>query len=94
MELRRDGVHFAMLEALCRMARPVRGISAAMLERRFGAPSAIRDLAEAGLIRERGWHAGPGAIWVPTAAGEELYRRLAAGADEGAAAEAGRVSDR
>ena len=86
MEVRRDIVHFAILEALCRMARPVRGISAAMLERHFAAPAAVRDLAEDGLIRERGWHEGPGAIWVPTAAGEALYRRLA-GVDEGAAAD-------
>ncbi|HET6522145.1 MAG TPA: hypothetical protein VFG47_20335 [Geminicoccaceae bacterium] len=78
MEVRRDGVHFAILEALCQMPRPVRGISAPMLERRFAAPWAVRDLAEAGLIRARGWHEGPGAIWVPTAAGEALHRRLAA----------------
>ena len=48
MEVRRDSVHFAILEALCRMARPVRGISAAMLERHFAAPAAVRDLAEDG----------------------------------------------
>src|SRR3712207_2275671 len=77
MEVRRNSVHFAILEALCRMPRPVRGISAAMLERRFGAPAAVRDLAEARLIHERGWHQGPGSIWVPTSAGEALYRRLA-----------------
>jgi hypothetical protein len=77
MEIGRDGAHFAILEALCRMPRPVRGISTAMLERRFNAPWAVRELAEAGLIRERGWYEGPGSVWVPTEAGEELYRRLA-----------------
>ncbi len=84
MNVERDGVHFAILDALCRMPRPVRGISAAMLERRFGAPAAVRELAEAGLIRERGWYEGPGAIWVPTEAGEELHRRLTEGAEPAA----------
>ncbi len=77
MHIERDSIHFAILEALCRMPRPVRGISTAMLDRRFNAPGTVRELAEAGLIRERGWHEGPGSIWVPTEAGEELYRRLA-----------------
>ena len=89
MELARGSVHFAILEALCRMPRPVRGISGAMLDRRFDAPSAVRELAEAGLIRERGWYEGPGAVWIPTGAGEELYWRRAGGGDDEAAGSGG-----
>ena len=85
MEVARDSVHFAILDALCRMPRAVRGISGAMLDRRFGAADAVRELAEAGLIRERGWHEGPGAVWVPTEAGEGLHRRLTSGDGESAA---------
>lgn len=66
-------VEFEILEKMCGMARPVRGISEAMLLRAFRSPKAIRNLAGAGLIRRRGWHDGPGAIWIPTEAGESAF---------------------
>ena len=50
-----------------------------MLERHFGAPAAVEELASLGLIQARGWANGPGMIWIPTAAGEALYRELADG---------------
>lgn len=67
---------YKILEHLCRMAKPVRGASDVMLNRVHQAPEAIADLAQKGLIRERGWDTGPGAIWVPTAEGEALFREL------------------
>ena len=79
MTIERDSVHFRILERLCTMPKPVRGISGAMLERHFGAPAAVEELASLGLIQARGWANGPGMIWIPTAAGEALYRDLAAG---------------
>jgi hypothetical protein len=88
MEIERDGVHFRILERLCGMPRAVRGISGAMLERHFNASWAVDELAAARLIHARGWANGPGAIWIPTEAGEAVYRRLTGNgvaASEGAA---------
>ena len=82
MSIERDSVHFRILERLCAMPRPVRGISGAMLERHFGDGSAVEELAAVGLIIARGWANGPGAIWVPTAEGEAQYRQLADGGRE------------
>jgi hypothetical protein len=77
MIIERDSVHFQILERLCSMPKAVRGISGAMLDRHFHADWAVEELAGAGLIAARGWADGPGAVWVPTAAGEALYRALA-----------------
>jgi hypothetical protein len=77
MTIERDSEHYRILERLCSMPRPVRGISGAMLERHFGVGSAVEELAAAGLIGPRGWANGPGAVWIPTAEGEALYHELA-----------------
>ena len=77
MQFERDSAHFRILEKLCTAARPVRGVSTVMLNRAFDAPTAIEALAEAGVIEERGWDVGPGAVWIPTEAGESLYEELA-----------------
>jgi hypothetical protein len=77
MAIERDSVHFRILERLCTMPKPVRGISGAMLERHFGAPSAVEDLASLSLIQGRGWANGPGMVWIPTAHGEAVYHELA-----------------
>jgi hypothetical protein len=77
MTIERDSVHFVILERLCALPKPVRGTSGAMLDRDYGAPWAVAELAAAGLIRERGWHDGPGSIWIPTPAGEALHQELA-----------------
>jgi hypothetical protein len=82
MSIERDSVHFRILERLCAMPKPVRGISGAMLERHFDATWAVEELAAANLIAARGWANGPGAVWIPTAAGEALYRELAEGGRE------------
>ena len=82
MTIERDSVHFRILERLCTMPKPVRGISGAMLDRHFGAPDAVEELASLGLLQGRGWANGPGMIWIPTAAGEAAYRELADGARE------------
>jgi hypothetical protein len=82
MTVERDSVHFRILERLCTMPKPVRGISGAMLERHFGAPAAVEELASLGLIQGRGWANGPGMIWIPTADGEAAYRELADGSRE------------
>ena len=82
MAIERDSVHFRILERLCTMPKPVRGISGGMLDRHFGAPAAVEELASLGLIQGRGWANGPGMIWIPTAAGEALYHELAAGSRE------------
>jgi hypothetical protein len=79
MSIERDSVHFRILARLCAMPKPVRGISGAMLERHFGAPGAVEELAGLGLIQTRGWANGPGMIWIPTAAGEALYEAIADG---------------
>jgi hypothetical protein len=76
MTIERDSAHFRILERLCTMPRPVRGIAGAMLERHFGAPEAVEELARLGLIQGRGWANGPGLIWIPTAEGEAAYRTL------------------
>ncbi|MSO65770.1 MAG: hypothetical protein EXQ85_08255 [Alphaproteobacteria bacterium] len=77
LRVRANSRHHKILRKLCDMPKPVRGISDAMLNRAFGAPRAIQELAQAGLIRQRGWHDGPGGVWVPTEAGEEVCRKLA-----------------
>ena len=77
MSIERDSVHFRILERLCAMPKPVRGISGAMLDRHFDATWAVEELAVAGLIVARGWANGPGAIWIPTATGEALCQQLA-----------------
>jgi hypothetical protein len=79
MTIERDSVHFRILERLCTMPKPVRGISGGMLDRHFGAPQAVEELAAGGLIKGRGWANGPGMIWIPTPAGEALYEALADG---------------
>jgi hypothetical protein len=79
MTVKRDSVHFRILERLCAMPRPVRGIAGAMLERHFGAPEAVEELAAEGLIKGRGWANGPGMIWIPTPEGEALYQALTGG---------------
>jgi hypothetical protein len=90
MAIERDSVHFRILERLCAMPRPVRGIAGGMLERHFRAPEAVEELARIGLIRGRGWANGPGLIWIPTAEGEAVYQALADGAGERAAFEEAR----
>ena len=79
MAIERDSVHFRILKRLCAMPRPVRGIAGGMLDRHFGAPQAVEELAAQGLIQGRGWANGPGMIWIPTPAGEALYQALADG---------------
>jgi hypothetical protein len=79
MTIERDSVHFRILERLCTMPKPVRGISGAMLERHFEAPAAVEELAGLGLIQARGWANGPGMIWIPTAEGEAAYQALVDG---------------
>lgn len=76
MTIERDSVHFQILERLCALPRPVRGTSAAMLMRDFDDPRAIDELKEMGLIKERGWHNGPGAILIPTREGEALFEQM------------------
>lgn len=82
MAIERNSMQFRILERLCSMPRAVRGISGAMLDRHFGAPEAVEALAAAGLIQTRGWADGPGAVWIPSAKGEALYRQLAEGCDQ------------
>lgn len=77
MKIERDSVHFRILQALCEMPRPVRGIALPMLERRFGSARPVKELAAAGLVRERRWHTGAGGVWIPTPEGERLYEELA-----------------
>jgi len=79
MTIERDSVHFRILERLCTMPRPVRGIAGGMLDRHFGAPQAVEELAAERLIKGRGWANGPGMIWIPTPEGEALYQALADG---------------
>lgn len=82
MTIERDSVHFRILERLCSMPRPVRGISGGMLERHFGVGPAVEELAADGLIAPRGWANGPGAVWIPTDKGEALYHELEGGSRE------------
>lgn len=76
MAIQRESVHFQILERLCSTEPHLRGTSGAMLDRDYGEPTAVSELATAGLIKERGWHSGPGAIWVPTDAGIALYQAM------------------
>ncbi|MDX1539799.1 MAG: hypothetical protein R3349_00205 [Geminicoccaceae bacterium] len=76
MTIERDSIHFQILERLCAAPRPVRGASGAILERDYNAPRALQELKAQGLIKERGWHDGPGSIFVPTEEGEALYAKL------------------
>jgi len=85
MTIERNSVHFRILERLCTMPRAVRGISGAMLERRFNAGWAIDELAAAGLIIQRGWADGPGGVWVPSSRGEALYHQMIAEDEEAVA---------
>lgn len=70
--LEKESDEYKILETLCRMPRPVRGMSEAMLVRRFKSPRPIQTLAAKGLIRHRGWSDGPGGVWVPTREGEAV----------------------
>ena len=72
--IEKDSIEYEILLALTAMPRPVRGMSEAMLLRTFRSPRAIRTLASQGLIKRRGWHDGPGGIWVPTPEGEAEVR--------------------
>jgi hypothetical protein len=47
-----------------------------MLMRNFRSTRAIRNLAALGLIKQRGWHDGPGGVWVPTPEGEAVTLEL------------------
>jgi hypothetical protein len=76
MHIGRDSPHFQILEKLCSAPEAVRGVSGVMLNRVFDAPFVIAELAESGLIRERGWDKGPGAVWIPTEKGERLFREI------------------
>ena len=82
MTIERDSVHFRILERLCSMPKAVRGISGAMLDRHFGTPDAVEELASLGLIQGRGWANGPGMVWIPTAEGEAVYGELTDGSRE------------
>ena len=70
-------VHHKILVQLCDAPRAVAGVSEAMLVRAFGEPRAIDELLQARLIWKRGWHDGPGGVWLPTPEGEALCERLA-----------------
>jgi len=50
-----------------------------MLNRKFNAPRVLEELESNGLIVEKGWDKGPGAVLVATEAGIRLYRELATG---------------
>ena len=82
MQVRYESVHFLILERLCTMPKAVRGMAPAMLQRRFGDLVAIEEMAEAGLVKKRGWADGPGWIWVPTEAGEALYQSMSTASHE------------
>lgn len=77
MEIERNSVSFRILEELCAIPPPVRGISAVMLNRKFSAPQAVAELEQEGLIAERRWDKGSGGVLVPTEAGKRLYTALA-----------------
>jgi DNA-binding MarR family transcriptional regulator len=70
--IEKGSTEYAILVALCDMPRPVRGMSEAMLLLNYRSSRAIRALSEQGLIKRRGWHDGPGGIWVPTSEGEAM----------------------
>lgn len=92
MTIQRESVHFQILERLCSTERHLRGTSGAMLNRDYGEPRALSELAAQGLIKERGWHAGPGTIWIPTDDGIALYESIVAA--DGAAAEKSPMPER
>lgn len=77
--LEKGSDEYKILETLCSMPRPVRGMSEAMLVRSFKSTRPIRALAAKGLIRRRGWSDGPGGIWVPTEDGEAVFENAPAG---------------
>ena len=68
----KGSTEYEILETLCKMPRPVRGMSESMLLRNFKSLRAIQLLAADWLIRCRGWNDGPGGVWVPTSKGEAL----------------------
>ncbi|PCJ59817.1 MAG: hypothetical protein COA65_05040 [Rhodospirillaceae bacterium] len=78
IHIQRNSVHFRILEALCALPEAVRGITSVMLNRKFDAPRVLVELASNGLIAEKGWDKGPGAVLVATDTGMRLYRELAA----------------
>ncbi len=78
MRVKADSVHHKILMRLCGAPKAVRGVSEGMLVRSYGDPRAIDELAQARLIKKRGWHDGPGGIWIPTEAGTELCEKLSA----------------
>ena len=79
MQIQQDSVHFHILEALCALPEAVRGITSVMLNRKFDAPRVLAELESDGLIAEKGWDKGPGAVLVATEAGVRLYHELAVG---------------
>ncbi len=82
MTIRADSIDFRILDRLCRMPKPVRGMAPGMLERQFGDLAAVERLAAAGLLKKRGWADGPGWIWVPTEKGLALHRSMSAAPDD------------
>ncbi len=78
IQIKSDSVHHKILMRLCAAPKAVRGVSEVMLVRSYGDPRAIEELAQARLIRKRGWHDGPGGVWIPTAAGADLCEKLTA----------------
>lgn len=77
MQIHWGSLEHQVLELLCDMPAPVRGMSEVMLD--HSAPGAARvlgEMAEAGLLAVRGWCEGPGQIWVPTPAGEAALGNL------------------
>lgn len=73
----KDSDEYKILAALCRLPRPVRSMSEAMLLRRFKSSRPIQALEAKGLIRRRGWSDGPGSVWVPTEDGEAIVQEAA-----------------
>lgn len=78
MRVKPDSVHHKILMRLCNAPKAVRGVSETMLVRSYGDPRAIEELAQARLIKKRGWHDGPGGVWIPTEEGAALCEKLAA----------------
>jgi len=78
MQIQLNSAHFRILEALCTTPKPVRGITAVMLNRKFNAPQVLIELESEGLISEKRWDKGPGAVLVATMRGEQLYSTLSA----------------
>jgi hypothetical protein len=78
LDIEAGSIHHKILDRLCAAPKAVRGISEGMLIRIFGEPRALDELAQAKLIHRRGWHDGPGEIWLPTAEGETVCDALSA----------------